>query len=152
MDQNNPPSNLGPVRGFLTQVFAKLRRSSAAGRAPVEDRAALGQWGEDLAARELRRRGYEVIERNQRVGRGEVDLVARQGRTVVLVEVKTRRSGAFGEAREAISTTKARRLVALGRRYAQASGATDWRIDVVAIDVAADGSYTVDVIENAVAD
>ena len=140
------------MRGILTQVIARLRRVFPARRAPVEDRAALGRWGEDLAARELRRRGYAVLERNQRVGRGEVDLVARHGGTVVLVEVKTRRASGFGEAREAISTAKARRLVALGRRYAQAAGESDWRIDVVAIDVAPDGSHTVDVIENAVAD
>ena len=137
---------------WAARVFAKLRRFSGTDGAPVEDRTALGQWGEDLAARELRRRGYEVLERNQRIGRGEVDLVARHGGAVVLVEVKTRRTGAFGEARDAISTAKARRLVTLGRRYAQTAGATDWRIDVVAIDVAPDGSHTVDVIENAVAD
>ena len=140
------------MKVWAAQLLAKLRRLSPSRRAPVEDRAALGRWGEDLAARELRRRGYRVLERNQRVGRGEVDLVARQGETVVLVEVKTRRTGAFGGAREAISTTKARRLVALGRRYAQATGATDWRIDVVAIDVAPDGGHTVEVIESAVAD
>ena len=138
------------MKAWAARLFAKLRRAFPARRAPVDDRAALGRWGEDLAARELRRRGYQVLARNQRVGRGEVDLVARQGETVVLVEVKTRRSGAFGEARDAISTAKARRLVALGRRYAQTAGATDWRIDVVAIDVAPDGSHTVDVIENAV--
>ncbi|MCY3782543.1 MAG: YraN family protein [Chloroflexi bacterium] len=136
---------------WAARLFARLRRAFPTRRAPIEDRAALGRWGEDLAARELRRRGYDVLERNQRVGRGEVDLVARQGETVVLVEVKTRRTGAFGEARHAISTAKARRLVALGRRYAQSVGATDWRIDVVAIDVAPDGSHSVDVIENAIA-
>lgn len=140
------------MKAWAAALFAKLRGLRAADRAPVEDRAALGRWGEDLAARELRRRGFGVLERNQRVGRGEVDLVARQGETVVLVEVKTRRTGAFGEAREAISTTKSRRLVALGQRYAQSVGATDWRIDVVAIDIAPDGSYTVEVIENAVGD
>ncbi|MDE2990548.1 MAG: YraN family protein [Chloroflexota bacterium] len=140
------------MKAWAAALFAKLRGFRGDGRAPVEDRAALGRWGEDLAARELRRRGYAVLERNQRVGRGEVDLVARQGETVVLVEVKTRRTGAFGEAREAISTTEARRLVALGRRYAQTADATDWRIDVVAIDVAPDGGHTVEVIENAVGD
>lgn len=137
---------------WAARLFARLRRAFPARRAPVENRAALGRWGEDLAARELRRRGYRVLARNQRVGRGEVDLVARQGETVVLVEVKTRRAGAFGEARDAISTAKARRLVALGRRYAQTADATDWRIDVVAVDVAGDGGYTVEIIENAVGD
>ncbi len=140
------------MKVWAARLVAKLRRLSPARRAPVEDRAALGRWGEDLAARELRRRGYEVLERNRRVGRGEVDLVARHGGAVVLVEVKTRRTGAFGEARDAISTAKARRLVALGRRYAQSVDAMDWRIDVVAIDVAPDGSHTVDVIESAVGD
>lgn len=140
------------MKVWAARLLAKLRRLSPARRAPVEDRAALGRWGEDLAARELRRRGYRVLERNQRVSRGEVDLVARHGGAVVLVEVKTRRTGAFGEARDAISTAKARRLVALGRRYAQSVGATDWRIDVVAIDVAPDGSHTVEVIESAVGD
>ncbi len=140
------------MRSWAAWVIAKLRRSRAPRLAPVEDRAALGQWGEDLAARELRRRGYVVLERNQRVGRGEVDLVARHGGTVVLVEVKTRRTSTFGEARDAISSAKARRLVTLGRRYAQAAGATDWRIDVVAIDIKPDGGYAVDVIENAVTD
>ncbi|MCY3911768.1 MAG: YraN family protein [Chloroflexi bacterium] len=140
------------MKVWVGRLLGRLRRAIPARRAPVEDRAALGRWGEDLAARELRRRGYQVLERNQRVGRGEVDLVARHGRTVVLVEVKTRRAGAFGEARDAISTAKARRLVALGQRYAQTAGATDWRIDVVAIDIAPDGGYTVEVIENAVGD
>ena len=139
------------MRSWAARVIAKLRPAGAPRLAPVEDRAALGQWGEDLAERELRRRGYAVLERNRRVGRGEVDLVARHGGSVVLVEVKTRRTSTFGEARDAISVAKARRLVTLGQRYAQATGTTDWRIDVVAIDIAPDGSYTVDVIENAVA-
>ena len=139
------------MRGWAARVVAKMRRSGAPRLAPVEDRAALGKWGEDLAERELRHRGYVVLERNQRVGRGEVDLVARHSGTVVLVEVKTRRTSTFGEARDAISSAKARRLVNLGHRYAQATHTTDWRIDVVAIDIAPDGGYTVDIIENAVA-
>ncbi len=139
------------MRGFADWVVARLRYLRNRSRAPIDDPKTLGRWGEDLAARELRRRGYRVLERNQRVGRGEVDLVARQGSTVVIVEVKTRRTGTFGGAREAISTAKARRLVSLGHRYAQTAGAPDWRIDVVAIDIAPDGGYTVEVIENAIA-
>ncbi len=139
------------MKGCAAWAISKLRLSRNPGVAPIDDPAALGKWGEDLAARELRHRGYVVLERNQRVGRGEVDLVARHGGTVVLVEVKTRRTSTFGEARDAISSAKARRLVNLGHRYAQATSTTDWRIDVVAIDIAPDGGYTVDIIENAVA-
>ncbi len=125
----------------------RLRRRP---RAPVDDRAALGRWGEDLAERELRRRGYRVLERNVRVGRGEVDLVARDGDTIVLIEVKTRRTDAFGGARDAISSAKAHRMTELAARYAQSNDASDWRIDVVAIDVGDDDDYTIEVIENAV--
>ena len=139
------------MKGCAAWAISKLRLSRNPAVAPIDDRTALGKWGEDLAERELRRRGYVVLERNQRVGRGEVDLVARHGGTVVLVEVKTRRTSTFGEARDAISSAKARRLVNLGHRYAQATRTTDWRIDVVAIDIAPDGGYTVDIIENAVA-
>ena len=122
--------------------------------APPDDRAELGHWGENLAARELRRRGYELLDRNVRVARGEIDLVARDAGTLVFVEVKTRRSGPFGLAREAVTSTKAVRLTRLGLEYLARHGLqdVDWRIDVVAIDVAPDGGYQVDVIPNAIGD
>ena len=120
-------------------------------RAPAE-RAELGRWGEDLAARELKRRKYKIVERNVRVGRGELDIVATDRGETVFVEVKTRRDQAFGGARAALTHTKARQLERLAQTYLRqhADRNAAYRVDVVAIDVDPAGDYTVDVIPNAV--
>ena len=57
---------------------------------PAGPRDALGQRGENVAARYLRNQGYRIIERNFRCEVGEVDIIARDGKTLVFVEVKTR--------------------------------------------------------------
>lgn len=67
----------------------------------------LGDRGERAAARYLRRQGLRVLLRGYRTRDGEIDLVAREGRTVVFVEVKTRRRG---EPAEAVTLEKQRRL------------------------------------------
>lgn len=120
-------------------------------RAPTE-RAKLGRWGEDLAARELKRRKYRILERNVRVGRGELDIVASDRDATVFVEVKTRRDKTFGGARAALTPTKGRQLARLAQTYLRQhpDRAGDYRIDVVAIDVDPTGDYTVEVIPNAV--
>jgi putative endonuclease len=58
---------------------------------PLDPRRALGRHGERLAAEHLRRRGYAVLARNVRTARGEIDLIASEGTTLVFAEVKTRR-------------------------------------------------------------
>lgn len=123
-------------------------------RSPPDDRTALGRWGEELAARELARRGYVILERGARGRRGELDLVAADGDTVVFVEVKTRHAGPYGRAREGISRAKATRLIELGRDYLMRHGRADayWRIDVVAIDIGPEGGHTVEIIPNALAE
>ena len=120
-------------------------------RAPAE-RAELGRWGEDLAARELKRRKYKIVGRNVRVGRGELDIVATDRGETVFVEVKTRRDQAFGGARAALTHTKARQLERLAQTYLRQHADRDaaYRVDVVAIDVDPSGDYTMDVIPNAV--
>ncbi|MCY3959343.1 MAG: YraN family protein [Chloroflexi bacterium] len=120
-------------------------------RAPT-DRAELGRWGEDVAARELKRRKYRILGRNVRVGRGELDIVAADRDETVFVEVKTRRDQAFGGARAALTHAKSHRLERLAQTYLRQhpDRAGPYRIDVVAIDVDPTGDYTVDVIPNAV--
>ena len=102
--------------------------------------------------RELKRRKYRILDRNVRVGRGELDIVATNRGATVFVEVKTRRDDSFGGARAALTHAKARQLARLAqtylRRHPDRVGA--YRIDVVAIDVVPTGNYTVDVIPNAV--
>ena len=102
----------------------------------------LGRSGERLAADYLAGRGYELIERNVRRREGEVDLVALDGGALVFVEVKLRRPGRKGRAIEALSAAKQRRLRELALAYGAEHPALPrrQRIDVVAIDLAADGS------------
>jgi putative endonuclease len=78
---------------------------------------AVGAYGERVAARWLSNLGMEVLERNWRCARGELDIVARDGRTVVFCEVKTRRSTTFGTAAEAVGVAKIRRLRALAAQW-----------------------------------
>ena len=95
----------------------------------------LGAQGEALAARYLQRQGYRIIERGVRNGRGEIDLVARQGQTLVFVEVKTRRSLRAGNPVLAVDEIKQRRLAQLALDYCQHHHLLDCpaRFDVVGI-------------------
>jgi putative endonuclease len=76
-----------------------------------------GARAEALAASWLECRGLSVLERNFRVRGGEIDLVCREGRTLVFVEVRLRRSGDFGGAAASITLSKRRRLVMAARHY-----------------------------------
>jgi len=60
---------------------------------PIDYRRALGRYGEKLAVEHLRARGFELLVRNYRTRRGEIDLIAFDGRTLIFVEVKTRQLG-----------------------------------------------------------
>ena len=71
---------------------------------------ALGQTGEDLAAEFLQQQGMVIIERNFRCPRGEIDIIARDGETIVFVEVKTRRTLALGSPLEAVTRAKLKRI------------------------------------------
>jgi putative endonuclease len=101
----------------------------------TQSRIALGKIGEDLACAELERRGYEVLERRYRRRGGELDIVARDGRTVVFVEVKTREGRDFGEAAEAVTARKRWRMTQLALDYLARHRLTECacRFDVVSI-------------------
>ena len=118
----------------------------------VDARRGLGALGEELAARRLAAAGYEIVTRNWRCQAGELDLVARQGECLVLVEVRTRRGKALGPPEESITPAKRARLVTLAETYVQAvDWPGDWRIDVVAVELDSGGRLLrVDHYENAV--
>src|SRR5215472_2216073 len=80
-------------------------------------RVALGKTGEDLAVAELERRGYAILERRYRRRGGELDIIARDGPTLVFVEVKARESRDFGDAAEAVTVFKRRRMAQLAMDY-----------------------------------
>jgi putative endonuclease len=96
----------------------------------------LGFLGENLAVSELTRRGYAIVDRRYRTRRGEIDIVADDGGTIVFVEVKARATGDFGGGAEAVTPFKQRRLVSMAIDYLARRGLTDrpCRFDVIAID------------------
>lgn len=96
--------------------------------------APIGRRGEEIAARFLERAGYRILARNCRVGRLELDLVARDGETIVFVEVKARRSGPQAPS-EAVDRRKRARVrrAAAGWIAGSRDRANEYRFDVVAV-------------------
>lgn len=84
----------------------------------MHDRALLGRAGEELVARWYQRHGYQVVARNWRNSTGEIDLVVCDETSMVIVEVKTRRSDRFGSGAEAITPAKQKRLRRLAVEFA----------------------------------
>ena len=99
---------------------------------------ALGRYGEELATRRLIATGMHILARNWRCGRaGEIDIVARDGDTLVICEVKTRRHGAYEHPMAAVTPTKAERLRRLAACWLDRNGAPapagGVRIDLIGI-------------------
>ena len=99
---------------------------------------ALGAYGERLAARYLAESGMQILDRNWRCDQGEVDIVAMDGTCLVIVEVKTRRSLAYGSPVEAVTAVKAARLRRLAGCWladhrSSIDSVVDVRIDVVGV-------------------
>lgn len=114
-----------------------------------------GRAGEAAAANILRSGGHRIITANYRVREGEIDLVTEHAGQTVFVEVKTRRSGAFGVPEESLSAEKARRLIAAAQSYLAETGKTDvdWRIDLLAIEMDNTGRVLrSNLVENAVSE
>ena len=119
---------------------------------PANFRQRLGAAGESAAADALQRRGYRILERNVRTALGELDLVARDGDTLCFVEVKARRSTAFGYPQEAVTRQKQWHLMRMAQWYLKARGLTGRaaRFDVVAVLMGRDDRPTsVEVIPHA---
>lgn len=116
------------------------------------ERRRFGDWGENWARQYLERAGYSILESNYRGRYGEVDLVAREGECLVFVEVKSRRTRAFGRPEESVTGAKQQKLVQAALEYMQSKGLEDceWRIDVVGI-YAGRGGPRVRLVRNAVA-
>lgn len=117
----------------------------------LADRVALGILGENLACDELARRGYAILARRYRSRFGEIDIVCRDGETLVFVEVRARKTTARGEAAETLTMWKRRRIGAMALDYLAHTGHLDsaCRFDVVAIDGIGTPAMKLRVIEDA---
>jgi putative endonuclease len=106
----------------------------------MNDRQRLGRAAEAAAARHLERQGYRVLARNERVGRGELDLIVRRGPVLAFVEVKARRTRGCGTPEEAVTVHKQRQVERLAELWLAARpwmlrGVEEVRLDVVAVDL-----------------
>ena len=104
-------------------------------------RQGLGRTGERLAAEELERCGYQILERNFRCSYGEIDLVAEHWQDLVFVEVKTRRGDAYGRPEEAVTVYKQRKIIRVALCYLDLHACSErsWRVDVVAVQMSVRG-------------
>lgn len=112
-----------------------------------------GNLGEKLARDFIQKRGYRILETNYRCPEGEIDIVARHKDFLVFVEVRTKRSLAFGSPEESITWTKRERLRTVAAHYLQTHDNLPplWRIDVVAVELDRNGKPSrIELIENAV--
>ncbi len=116
---------------------------------------AVGRFGEQTAARQLAAAGLTILDRNWRPTgsglRGELDLVAREGDAIVIVEVKTRSGTGFGTPAEAVTADKARRIRRLAVAWLAAHpglGNASVRFDVVSV-VRMAGGVTVEHLRGA---
>ena len=93
-----------------------------------------GDAGEDLACRYLEKLGYEILERNKHYSKFcEIDIIAKIKKTVIFVEVKTRKTDSFGTPFEAITRTKYENIKKGVQFYLSENKIKDYRIDVIGI-------------------
>jgi len=117
----------------------------------LRNRRSDGDGFEDLASAFLEAKGYTIIRRNVHILRKEVDIIAAMGDTIVFVEVKGRRSTAYGHPAEAVGARKQHNLVRLADAYMKRERLWDraCRFDVVGVTLDAQGSPVFEHIENA---
>ena len=100
-----------------------------------EERLKLGAWGEEQAAIFLKQQRIKVLYRNYRSPVGEIDIIARKGKTLMFVEVKTRRSIVCGVPSEAVGPTKQRQILRTAEWFLQEKKVSHLhpRFDVISI-------------------
>ena len=110
----------------------------------------LGEKGESLAARFLKKNGYKIIEQNYRTQLGEIDIIAKEKKTIVFVEVKSRRSTRFGNPKWAVTPQKQRKISMVALYYLKTTEQTNAkaRFDVVAITANRDQPQ-IEIVKNA---
>ena len=111
----------------------------------------LGEEGERLAEKFLRRNRYKILARNYRCPLGEIDIIARDGETIAFVEIKGRRSRRFGSALEAVTASKQKRIARVAAHYLAAFRLNDSyaRFDVVGIRWSVKGKPEIILVKDA---
>ncbi len=132
--------------------FARLKRWSFAQQTRQPVRQVHGRLGEQLAASYLRKAGYRIEAANVRFRRGELDLVAHEGKTLCFIEVRSVSSSAFGTAAESVTPRKQHRIIRAAQHYLNRRKIPwegDVRFDVVAIQHGQDGTPVIELFRGA---
>lgn len=113
-----------------------VRDEMSANNTTSETTRAIGQRGEDAAARYVEKCGLKILTRNFRCRGGEIDLVCRDGKALVFVEVRLRGNASHGGAGASITVTKQARIILAAQHYLARNNAfdVDCRFDCVLID------------------
>ena len=94
----------------------------------------LGKWGEEVASEFLQHQGYEILERDWKSGHHDIDIIAKDGDTVVFVEVKTRRNRVFTEPTAAVDYRKLQNLKRAINHYVKYHRIdNDIRLDIITV-------------------
>ncbi|MBK9927349.1 MAG: YraN family protein [Anaerolineales bacterium] len=110
----------------------------------------IGKWGEETAVEYLMQKGCEIVRQNVRTPYGEIDIIAKQGETIIFIEVKTRTSNTMGLPEEAITPRKREHMIACAEHYAAEHEIDSWQIDVISIEGKPGTEPTITYFENAI--
>jgi len=109
-----------------------------------------GRESEEVAARHLKKNGYKILERNYRTELGEIDIIAKQKKTLVFVEVKARNSNRFGGPKEAVTPKKQLKISMVALLYLKKTRQSNASARFDVVTVAGEGkSPEVEIIKNA---
>lgn len=140
----------------MTYAGGRPPRRPGVGKERIEfmDNLELGKYGESLAVRYLRLRGYRILERNFTCMIGEIDIIAKRMNTIIFVEVKSRTSIEYGQPKEYVLKKKQRKLRNLAWFYIKKNSLYDYnfRLDVISIHIKNNGFFKkaqVEMIKNA---
>lgn len=131
------------LRKGLAKVTSMRGKNTASSVTPAQTTLQRGHCAETTAAEYLSGQGLKLIDRNVRAGRGEIDLIMQDGSTLVFVEVRARKAGAWVSAAESVSFAKRKKLIETAKRLLNENPA--WRqhpcrFDVVAIGLLSEKS------------
>ncbi|HEC66343.1 MAG TPA: YraN family protein [bacterium] len=112
----------------------------------------LGKKGEEIAAQYLEKKGYEIIGRNIRVGRGEIDIIAKNKRGIVFVEVKTRKFNKEFSIFDSVGYAKKEKIIETCENWLYENNLEreEWRIDFVGITFKVDGIFEIEHLEGGI--
>lgn len=96
--------------------------------------ADLGKFGEQLACDFIRKKNYQIIDRNYRFKKNEIDIVAKKDNKLIIIEVKTRQTSEIGEPWQAVSKQKQKQVIKVANHYVQNNNIElETRFDIISI-------------------